>query len=79
MVSVSAILATIFGLPLGLLLVITAPKGFLANPTLHQVLGAVVNVGRSLPFIILLVAIIPCKCPQVTPVASKFSSIHSLP
>ncbi|HEY9639449.1 MAG TPA: methionine ABC transporter permease [Coleofasciculaceae cyanobacterium] len=59
MVSISAVLATLFGLPLGLLLVITAPKGFLANPTLHQGLGAIVNVGRSLPFIILLVAIIP--------------------
>lgn len=59
MVSVSAVLAAVFGLPLGLLLVITAPRGFLPHPGIHQVLGSVVNAGRSLPFIILLVAIIP--------------------
>lgn len=59
MVSVSAVLATLLGLPLGLLLVVTAPKGFLANSGLHRVLGSIVNIGRSLPFIILLVAIIP--------------------
>lgn len=59
MVSVSAILAAVLGLPLGLLLVITAPQGFLPNPSVNQVLGSIVNAGRSLPFIILLVAIIP--------------------
>lgn len=59
MVSISAILAALFGLPLGLLLVITNPQGFLANATVNGLLGAVVNAGRSLPFIILLVAIIP--------------------
>lgn len=59
MVSISALLAAVFGLPLGLLLVITSPESFLANATVHRVLGAVVNAGRSLPFIILLVAIIP--------------------
>ncbi|HEY9763102.1 MAG TPA: methionine ABC transporter permease [Trichocoleus sp.] len=59
MVSISALLAALFGLPLGLLLVMTGPKGFLPNRNLHQVLGSVVNAGRSLPFIILLVAIIP--------------------
>jgi D-methionine transport system permease protein len=59
MVTVSAILATIFGLLLGLLLVITAPRGFSPNAVVYQTLGAIVNAGRSLPFIILLVAIIP--------------------
>ncbi|MEP0889392.1 ABC transporter permease [Leptolyngbya sp. PL-A3] len=59
MVSISAVLAAIFGLPLGLLLVMTAPRGFLPNATINQALGSVVNAGRSLPFIILLVAIIP--------------------
>jgi D-methionine transport system permease protein len=59
MVSISSLLAAVFGLPLGLLLVITGPKGFLPNPLLNQVLGWVVNAVRSLPFIILLVAIIP--------------------
>lgn len=59
MVSVSALLAALFGLPLGLVLVMTSPRGFLPNPSINQVLGSVVNAGRSLPFIILLVAIIP--------------------
>lgn len=59
MVAVSATLAALLGLPLGLLLVITGPQGFLPNPGLNQILGSVVNAGRSLPFIILLVAIIP--------------------
>jgi D-methionine transport system permease protein len=59
MVSVSAVLAALLGLPLGLLLVITSPGGFLPNPGIQRFLGSVVNIGRSLPFIILLVAIIP--------------------
>jgi D-methionine transport system permease protein len=59
MVGVSAVLATVIGLPLGLLLVITNAGGVLENPSLNQTLGAIINVGRSLPFIILLVAIIP--------------------
>ncbi len=59
MVSVSAALAALFGLPLGLLLVIMGPHGFVFRPTLHRLLGTIVNAGRSLPFIILLVAIIP--------------------
>lgn len=59
MVSVSAAVAAIFGLLVGLLLVITSPKGFAPNALVNRILGAIVNVGRSLPFIILLVAIIP--------------------
>jgi D-methionine transport system permease protein len=59
MVGVSAVLAILAGLPLGLLLVTTQPEGVLDNPQIHRLLGAIVNVGRSLPFVILLVAIIP--------------------
>jgi D-methionine transport system permease protein len=59
MVGISALLAVLFGLPLGLLLVITAPNHILPNAAIHKVLGSIVNVGRSIPFIILLVAIIP--------------------
>ncbi|MBD3886202.1 ABC transporter permease [Phormidium tenue FACHB-886] len=59
MVGISALIAVLVGLPLGLLLVTTAPHNILANPALHKILGSIVNVGRSLPFIILLVAIIP--------------------
>lgn len=59
MVGISAVLAVLFGLPLGLLLVTTAPGNILASSAVNRVLAAIVNAGRSLPFIILLVAIIP--------------------
>ncbi|HEX2914825.1 MAG TPA: methionine ABC transporter permease [Chloroflexia bacterium] len=59
MVGVSALFTALIGLPLGVLLVTTEPGGLLAAPWLNRVLGAIVNVGRSLPFIILLVAITP--------------------
>jgi D-methionine transport system permease protein len=47
MVGISALLAVLFGLPLGLLLVITAPSHILPNSAIHKVLGSIVNVGRS--------------------------------
>jgi D-methionine transport system permease protein len=59
MVSVSALFTVAVGLPLGVLLVITSPDHITPSPALNRVLGAIVNVGRSLPFIILLVAILP--------------------
>lgn len=59
MVGWSTALATLGGLPLGVLVVTTSPGHILARPRLNAVLGAVINVGRSVPFIILMVAIIP--------------------
>jgi D-methionine transport system permease protein len=59
MVGVSLLIATLCGLPLGVLLVITAPNHIQPHQTLHGILSIVVNIGRSLPFIILLVAIVP--------------------
>ena len=55
----STLFAYIVGVPLGVLLVITAKDGLWPQRALNTVLGWVVNVGRSIPFIILLVAIIP--------------------
>ena len=55
----STLFAYIIGVPLGVLLVITAKDGLWPQRALNTVLGWVVNVGRSIPFIILLVAIIP--------------------
>ncbi|MFJ5549046.1 MULTISPECIES: methionine ABC transporter permease [unclassified Streptomyces] len=53
-------LATVAGgLPLGLLLVLTDKGGLLQNRVLNKAIGVVVNIGRSLPFIILLIAVIP--------------------
>jgi ABC-type metal ion transport system, permease component len=59
MVFVSTLFTIIIGLPLGVLLVITDRDGLLSMPLFNQVLGVIVNIGRSLPFIILLVAITP--------------------
>lgn len=59
MVGVALVLSALFGIPLGILLVITGPRHIKPMPFLHRVLSVVINVGRSLPFIILLVAIIP--------------------
>jgi D-methionine transport system permease protein len=49
----------ILGLPLGLLLVMLGPGNILDNPKLHKPLSAIVNTGRSFPFIILLVVLTP--------------------
>lgn len=59
MVGISAALATLLGLPLGVLLVVTSPGHILPRPTLNRVAAALSNMVRSTPFIILLVAIIP--------------------
>ncbi len=59
MVFWSALVAVAGGVPLGVLLVLTDRGGLLHGPALNKAVGAVVNLGRSLPFIILLVALIP--------------------
>ena len=59
MVVVSMIVATIIGVPLGVLLHTTSKEQILESPAVNRVVGAVVNAVRSIPFIILLVAIIP--------------------
>jgi D-methionine transport system permease protein len=55
----SGLISLVFGLPLGLLLVVTARGGLAENLWFNRVLGSVVNGLRSVPFIILLVALIP--------------------
>jgi D-methionine transport system permease protein len=47
------------GLPLGVLLVLTDRGGLLRNAAANKAIGAIVNVGRSLPFLILLIALLP--------------------
>jgi len=59
MVALSAVITLVVGLPLGLLLRSLAPDGLLAHRPVASVLGVVVNVVRSLPFIILALALIP--------------------
>lgn len=59
MVGVATVFTVVLGLPLGVLLVATDSRGLAPAPVLNQVVGAIVNAARSLPFIILLVAVIP--------------------
>ena len=59
MVSVSAGIATLIGLPLGVILVATSRGHILQNLWLNRILGYIANATRSTPFIILMVAIIP--------------------
>ncbi|MCG8709693.1 ABC transporter permease [Brenneria sp. 4F2] len=59
MVSASLTLGSLFGIPLGILLVATRPGGLRPSPWLYRMLNPLVNIIRSLPFIILLIAILP--------------------
>ena len=59
MIGISLAVALIVGLPLGILLFITDRGLFLENRPVNAVIGFIVNIVRSIPFIILLVALIP--------------------
>lgn len=59
MVGVATALSVLLGLVLGVLLILTAPRGLLRNRLVYGLLSPVVDITRSVPFIILLVAIIP--------------------
>jgi D-methionine transport system permease protein len=59
MVAVAGTLATLAGLPLGVMLALTGPGDLLAAPLFNRIAGAIANAARSTPFIILVVAIIP--------------------
>lgn len=55
----SGLISLVVGLPLGLALVVTAKGGIAEHLWFNRVLGAIINALRSIPFIILLVALIP--------------------
>ncbi|WP_330295488.1 methionine ABC transporter permease [Streptomyces sp. NBC_00503] len=59
MVLWSTLVTILGGLPIGILLVLTDRGGLLQNRPVNKVLGVIVNMGRSLPFIILLIFLIP--------------------
>lgn len=59
MTSIALVISTLIGLPLGTLLVLTRPNGRLANRFVYGGLSSVINVIRSIPFIILLFFILP--------------------
>jgi len=59
MVALATLFTLLVGLPLGVLLFITRRQGLTPSPKLSAVLGTIVNIGRSLPFVVLLIALIP--------------------
>lgn len=59
MVGVSSLLALLLGLPLAVVLVVSDRNGLYENVSLNRVLGGLVNLFRSIPFLILMVALIP--------------------
>lgn len=59
MTILSTLFSYVLGLPLGVLLVTSAQNGISPKPRLNLVLEWLVNIGRSIPFIILMVALIP--------------------
>ena len=59
LVAESGLIAALLGIPLGVMLYVTRPRQILAQPAFNGALGVITNIGRSVPFIILMVAIIP--------------------
>ncbi len=59
MVIISTVAAYVFGIPLGVIMYITDKKGICRNRVINLVVGVIINIIRSVPFLILLVAILP--------------------
>ncbi|SES88243.1 D-methionine transport system permease protein [Natronincola peptidivorans] len=59
MVTISTLFAVFIGTPLGIVLVITKRNHIMDHPMLNQLFSYIINMGRSFPFIILLISIIP--------------------
>ncbi|MDY0997825.1 methionine ABC transporter permease [Pantoea agglomerans] len=59
MVLLAALFTVAIGLPVGVLLFLTRPKGILPNRAISLLLNTLVNTGRALPFVVLLIALIP--------------------
>lgn len=59
MTVVSTAMAYLFGLPIGMILVVTDKDGIRPNATVNRIVGSIVNLLRSVPFIILLVTVMP--------------------
>ncbi|UXZ24957.1 ABC transporter permease [Pseudomonas sp. YeP6b] len=59
MVLLAGLFTLLIGLPLGVVLFISRRGGRLPLPRLNRALGGVINLGRSLPFVVMLIALIP--------------------
>lgn len=59
MTLLSTFMGYVLGLPMGIALVITAPRGLRPNKIIYKILDVIVNIVRSIPFLILLILVIP--------------------
>ena len=59
MVALSSAISYLMGIPLGILLIVTDKDGIKPVPAFNRVLGTLINLLRSIPFIILLIMILP--------------------
>ena len=59
MTLMSTLFGYILGLPMGIILVVTAPKGLRPNQVVYRILDVIVNINRSIPFLILMILIMP--------------------
>jgi D-methionine transport system permease protein len=59
MVLFSTLLSVVFGLPLGIIVAVSEKGNIWEHPTLNKTLNIIINIARSLPFIILMIAVFP--------------------
>lgn len=59
MVIISGAISALIGIPIGIILVVTRPKNILENKLVYNIVGKIINIFRSIPFVILIAAIIP--------------------
>ncbi|WBW99652.1 methionine ABC transporter permease [Oceanirhabdus sp. W0125-5] len=59
MVCLSILFTILFGLPIGILLVVTEERNIMPNKFINTILSWIVNIGRSVPFVILMIAVTP--------------------
>ena len=59
MTIVSTVIAFLIGLPVGVVLIVTSKDGIRPNAAIHHTVGVIVNILRSVPFLILMIALIP--------------------
>ncbi len=59
MLGVSTFIAYLIGLPMGVVMILTRPQGIRPNKAVNAILGWIINIGRSMPFIILMIAVFP--------------------
>ncbi|MCL2501302.1 MAG: ABC transporter permease [Defluviitaleaceae bacterium] len=59
MVGFASLFAVMFGVVVGMVLYVTQPGGIYAAPRFNKVLGILINVGRSIPFVVLIILVFP--------------------